>query len=281
MKIDIITLFPEMFTGPFDESIIKRAKAKGAIDIKIHQLRDFTKDKHSTVDDRPYGGGAGMVMKVDVAHRALSEVCGFEKAKPKKTEKIDTLLNYYIAGDKKKRSIKNSNETMKQCNNKPYKILLTPKGKKFDQKMAQKLSKKKHLVFLCPHYEGHDHRIESFIDEKISIGDYILTGGEIPAMVIVDSVVRLIPGVIKAESLKEESFSQNPKPKIIIPKKKSNLEPTTYNLQPNAYLEYPQYTRPEIFEYKKNGKKIRKIVPKILLSGNHAEIKKWRSSKTI
>ncbi|HRY60155.1 MAG TPA: tRNA (guanosine(37)-N1)-methyltransferase TrmD [Patescibacteria group bacterium] len=217
MRIDIITLFPEMFEGPFSESIIKRAVKKGVVGIDIHQLRKWTTDKHSTVDDRPYGGGPGMVMKIDVAYRALKQIAKIEK--------------------------KNKDVCI---------ILPTPKGKRFNQKLATKLAKKKHLVFICPHYEGYDHRIESLVDEKISIGDYILTGGELPAAVIVDSVVRLIPGAIKPESLKEETFSKE------------------------NYIEYEQYTRPEIFEANVRGKKIKKRVPKVLLSGNHALIAKWR-----
>jgi tRNA (guanine37-N1)-methyltransferase len=218
MRIDIITLFPEMFVGAFSESIIKRAQAKGVVDIEIHHLRKYTQDKHGTVDDRPYGGGPGMVMKADIAYRALKQVAKVDKKKDG-----DICI-----------------------------ILPTPKGKKFDQKLAFKLSKKKHLIFLCPHYEGYDYRIEALVDEKISIGDYILTGGELPAAVIVDSVVRLIPGAIKAESLKEETFSKE------------------------GYLEYEQYTRPEVFEATIRGKKTKKRVPKVLLSGNHASIARWR-----
>ena len=185
------------------------------------------------------------------------------------------MLNCSIV--KEKLTKKEDNATMRQCNN-AHVILLTPKGKRFNQELAVKLSKKKHLVFLCPHYEGYDHRIESLVDEKISIGDYILTGGELPAMAIVDAVARLIPGVIKAESLKEESFSQKPKSQISIPNQipspKSKIG--NWSLELGHYLEYPQYTRPEIFETTIRGKKIKKRVPKVLLSGNHALIAKWR-----
>ena len=214
MRIDILTIFPEMFAGPFDQSIIKRAKDKKLVTIKIHNLRDWTKDKHKTVDDKPFGGGAGMVMKVDVVDSALRSL------KRKK--------NPPAGGEKRKI------------------ILLTPQGKNFNQLLAQKLSKQQHLILICGHYEGFDERIRCLVDEEISIGDYILTGGEIPAMTIVDAVVRLIPGVIEAESLHEESFS-------------------------SGLLEYPQYTRPEIYKKMK--------VPAVLLSGNHEKINKWRQEK--
>lgn len=206
MKIDIITLFPELFESVFSASLIKRAQTKRIAAINIHNLRDFSTDKYKTVDDKPFGGGPGMVLKVDVVDRAL-------KSLP--------------AG---------------------YKILLTPQGKVFNQSMAQALSKRDHLILICGHYEGFDERIRDLVDEEVSIGDYVLTGGEIPAMVIVDTVVRLLPGVVgKDASLEEESFSQN-------------------------LLEYPQYTRPE--KYKNMS------VPPILLSGNHALIKKWRQEQS-
>lgn len=206
MKIDIITLFPKLFESVFSESLIARAKAKKIAAISIHNLRNWAIDKYKTVDDKPFGGGPGMVMKVDVVDRAL-------QALP--------------AG---------------------YKILLTPQGKVFNQTLAQKLSKEEHLIMICGHYEGYDERVRTLVDEEISIGDYVLTGGEIPAMVIVDTVVRLLPGVVgKEASLTEESFA-------------------------GGLLEYPQYTRPE--KYKNMP------VPKSLLSGNHAEIKKWREEQS-
>lgn len=206
MRIDILTIFPEMFPEVLHSSIIGRAQRKNLIKIKLHNLRDWTKDKHKSVDDKPFGGGAGMVMKVDVVDRALQSLPS------------------------------------------GYKILLTPQGKVFNQPLAKKLSQKNHLILVCGHYEGFDERIRSLVDEEISIGDYVLTGGEIPAMTVVDAVVRLLPGVIEAESLKDESFSQN-------------------------LLEYPQYTRPE--EYKKMK------VPAILLSGNHEKIKQWREQESL
>lgn len=206
MKIDILTLFPNMFEGPFSESIIKRAMDKSLLEIKIYDLRKWGLDDRRTVDDRPYGGGPGMVMRVDVIDSALKEL----KTKDSKV------------------------------------ILLDAGGKTFNQEKARKLSKLEHIILIAGHYEGVDHRIhEHLVDEVISIGDYVLTGGELPAMVLVDSIVRLIPGVVgKEESIVEESHS---KP---------------------GYKEYPQYTRPDTYKGWK--------VPDVLLSGNHKEIKKWR-----
>lgn len=209
MKIDIITLFPKMFQGPFEESIIKRAQDKKLVEIKIHNLRSWTKDKHKTVDDRPFGGGAGMILMVEPIYKALKD--------------------------------------LKQKNS--HIVLLTPQGKPFKQKIAQKLSKKDHLILICGHYEGIDERIRKhLINEEISIGDYVLTGGELPAMVITDSIIRLIPKVLKKENaVKEESFS-------------------------DSKLEYPHYTRPAKF---KNWS-----VPEVLLSGDHQKIKTWREEKS-
>jgi len=220
MIIEIITLFPKMFTGPFDESIIQRAQKKGVVEIKIHDLRKWAVDKRGTVDDRPYGGGTGMILMVEPIYKAIREL---------KNSKFETKV-----------------------------ILLDPRGKVFKQKTAQKLSKEKHLIFICGHYEGVDERVrEHLVDEVISIGDYILTGGELPAMVITDAVVRLLPGVLeKPEATKEESFTRydNTCPHV----KKGTLE-------------YPQYTRPENFMGWK--------VPKILLSGDHQKIAEWRKKK--
>lgn len=213
MKVDILTLFPEMFTGPFDSSLLKKAREQKKIEINILNLRDYTNEKHKMVDDKPFGGGAGMLIKIEPVFNAI-----------KKLKKRNTKV-----------------------------ILTSPKGKKFNQKLANKLKNEKHLIILCGHYEGFDHRVnENLIDEEISIGDYVLTGGELPAMVITETIVRLVKGVVGNEdSLKEESHSKK------------------------GFLEYPQYTRPEKFK--------RWSVPKILLSGNHKEIKKWRekNSKTI
>lgn len=211
MKIDIITLFPKMFEGPMNESIMWRAQDKNFIDLNIVDMRQFGIDERKTVDDRPYGGGAGMVLRVDVIDNALKSI----KAKPKtKSTKI---------------------------------IMLDAGGEKFTQKKAYEYSKLERIVLICGHYEGIDHRVhENLVDDIISIGDYVLTGGEIPAMVIADTVTRLIPNVIKPKSLTEESHS-------------------------DMKAEYPQYTRPEIYGKLK--------VPEVLLTGNHQEIDKWRKGK--
>ena len=208
MNIDILTLFPEMFQGPFAESIIKRAQNKGLVEIKIHDLRKWAKDKHQTVDDRPFGGGVGMILMIEPIDKALKEL-----------RKKDTKV-----------------------------ILLTPQGKVFNQKMAKKLAREKHLLFICGHYEGVDERIrEHLVDEEISIGDYVLTGGELPSMIVIDTLIRLIPGVLeKKEAIEEESFS-------------------------SKTLEYPQYTRPAVFKGWS--------VPEVLLSGHHQQIKAWRQQK--
>ncbi len=215
MKIDILTLFPNMFEGPFEESIIKRAQDKNFVQIQIHDLRKWGLDERRTVDDRTYGGGVGMIIRVDVVARAISNF-------------------QFPISNKKKRKI----------------ILLDPAGERFTQKKALQLSKVEHLILIAGHYEGVDHRVhEHLVDEVISIGDYVLTGGEIPAMVLTDAIVRLIPGVLeKLEATSVESFSQE------------------------GVMEFPQYTRPE--DYK--GWK----VPKILLSGNHKEIEAWRKKNS-
>lgn len=209
MKIDILTLFPEMFSI-FNHSIIGRAKEKGIVDINAINIRDYTKDKHKKVDDYPYGGGAGMVM------------C----AQPI----VDSI-----------RQVKNSN--------KGKIIFLGPKGRTFNQELAKELAKEEELIFLCGHYEGIDERAYEYIDMEISLGDFVLTGGEMACIPIVDSILRMIPGVLKGtESYEEESFY-------------------------SGLLEYPQYTRPEVFEDKE--------VPKVLLSGHHLNIKKWRKAKSL
>jgi tRNA (guanine37-N1)-methyltransferase len=217
MKIDILTLFPKMFKGPFDESIIKRAQKSGLVEIKTHDLRNWAKDKRKTVDDHPFGGGTGMILMIEPINKALKEI---KKSTPRNI---------------KKRKI----------------ILLSASGKKFNQKKAQELSQIDHLIFICGHYEGVDERVREYlIDEEISIGDYVLTGGELPTMVVIDSIVRLIPGVLKKpKATKEESFSSS------------------------LLLEYPQYTRPANFK----GWKI----PEILLSGDHQKIKEWRQKKAL
>lgn len=209
MKIDIITLFPSMFEGPFATSMLKKAQDKSLAEINFVDLRPFGIGPHNQVDDTPYGGGDGMVLKPEPVYAAVDSV----KSKESKV------------------------------------VLLTPQGQTYRQATAQKLAKQKHLILICGHYEGFDERIRQLADYQISIGQYVLTGGEIPAMVLVDSIVRLLPGVLGgANSAAEESFSDG------------------------ESLEYPHYTRPEEF--------MGMVVPKVLLSGNHAEIAKWRAEQS-
>lgn len=214
MQYDIITLFPEMFEGPLTESIIKRAQENELISINFHQLRNWGIGPHKQVDDTIYGGGVGMLLRPDVVVPAISEV--------KKKEKI------------KKTKI----------------LLMTPQGQTFNQELAEDLAKEDRLVIVCGHYAGFDERIRQFVDLELSIGDYVLTGGEVPAMVVIDAVSRQIPGVVGRFGNEDESFS----------------------VKLSRKLEYPQYTKPEFY------KKLR--VPDILFSGHHAEIEKWRLSKT-
>jgi len=203
MKIDILTLFPEMFDGFINTSIIKRARDLGKVDIKIHNFREYSTDKHGRVDDYPYGGGAGMVLMCEPIFRAIEDI------------RTDESLV----------------------------IMLSPGGKVFKQNLAIDLSKEKHIILLCGHYEGFDERIKTIVDMELSIGDYVLTGGEVPSMVITDAITRLIPGVITSESLDSESFN-------------------------DGFLDYPNYTRPEVFRGMK--------VPEVLLSGHHKNIEKYR-----
>jgi tRNA (guanine37-N1)-methyltransferase len=240
MRLDIITIFPHIFDSYFNESIIKRAQARNIIEIHIHNLRDWTTDKHKTVDDTPYGGGAGMVMKVEPIYKALQAL------------KFQIPNSPAEAGPRQGGGKFQINSKFKIQNSKI--ILLSAKGRTWSQQLARKYSQLDNIVMICGRYEGVDERVKKFIDEEISIGDYILTGGEIGAMAIIDSISRLIPGVLgNQESIKNESHS--------IP----------------GLLEYPQYTRPEIFTV--NGKKYR--VPKVLLSGNHKEIENWRTKKCV
>ena len=211
MDISIITIFPGMFAGVLGESILKRAQEKGLVKFNIVDLRDFTEDKHRSVDDYSYGGGPGMVMKPEPFFRA-----------------VESLQEKLYAGA-------------------AHVILTSPQGNPFNHEKALELSRQKGLIILCGHYEGIDERVrEHLVHEEISVGDYVLTGGEIPAMAMVDAVSRLIPGVLSREAVQEESFSQ-------------------------GLLEYPQYTRPEVFRGLK--------VPEVLLSGDHARIKKWREEQ--
>lgn len=214
MLIDIITLFPEMFAGVFGESIIKRAVEKNILSIRFTQLRDFAFDKHRQVDDSPFGGGAGMVLKPEPVYRAVRDVLA------KSDEKLSRRI-----------------------------IITDPGGEVFTQDKAKELAALDQIIFVCGHYEGFDARIYDLADELISIGDYVLTGGELPAMVIVDAVARMLPDVLgSAESATTDSFF-------------------------DGLLGFPQYTRPREFEGK--------AVPEVLLSGNHAEIKKWREAQAL
>jgi len=221
MKIDILTLFPKMFESPFDESIIKRAIKNNIIDLKIHNLRDWALDNYGSVDDKPFGGGVGMLIRPDVVWKAL------EKIKEKKRKENKTRI-----------------------------IMMSARGKKFDQAKAEELAKLDQIIILAGHYEGFDQRISDYmIDEEISIGEYVLTGGELPAMVIIDAVTRLLPGVLgKDTSSHDESWSE-----IKINGKKIRTK------------EYPQYTRPQEFMGHK--------VPEVLISGDPKKIKEWQLEK--
>lgn len=219
IRFDIITIFPAIFDSYFNESILKRAQKKKLIKIKTHDLRKYTTDKHRTVDDRPYGGGPGMILMVEPIVKAIRNIKKSKRVRAAEHKKIRVLM-------------------------------LTPAGKKFTQRDAERLSKYDQLVMLCGRYEGFDSRIDKLVDEKLSIGDYVLAGGELPAMVVTEAVSRQIKGVVGHEhALDDETFS--------------------YDLD---YIEYPQYTRPE--NYKGQH------VPKVLLSGDHKKIKDWRKVKS-
>ena len=209
MKIDVLTLFPEMFSGPMDVSIVGRARKAGLLDLRLQNLRQWTHDRHKTVDDKPFGGGAGMVLKPEPIFEAVESL----------------------------------------ADEKTHVILTAPAGRPFTQAIARELVQKEHLLFICPSYEGVDDRVcEALVDNELSIGDYVLTNGGLPAMVIIDAITRLLPGALgDDESAKDESFS-------------------------HGLLEYPHYTRPAEFRGMK--------VPEILLSGHHAEIEKWRAEQS-
>lgn len=214
MRIDVITVFPEIIEAGTGFSIVKRAQDKGAIEVGVHDLRDYTHDRHRTTDDEPFGPGAGMVMKPEPLFEAIESIRGESGASESKV------------------------------------LLMTPQGKPFSQRMARELAAEKHLIFVCGHYEGVDERVrEHLVDEEISIGDYVLTGGELPALVVLDSVIRLLPGVLgDDESSVEESFSE-------------------------GLLEYPHYTRPAEFRGWR--------VPDVLISGHHAKIAEWRHLQSL
>jgi tRNA (guanine37-N1)-methyltransferase len=237
MRIDIVTLFPEICRAPLSESILKRAQEKGIVALHIHNLRDWTTDKHHIVDDAPFGGGQGMVMKPEPIFAAVEDL----KRQMPNSEKSR-------AGAQRSTSNAQSNIKLQR----PKIILMSPAGRPFDQEMARQLSQESHLIVLCGHYEGVDHRvIEHLVDLEISIGDYVLTNGAIAAVVLVDAIVRLLPGALGHErSAVDDSFSSE-----------------------SSTLEAPQYTRPAEFRGWK--------VPEVLLSGNHAEIAKWRSEQAI
>ncbi len=213
MKIDIVTIFPEILHGPFSESIISRAVSQKLVEIELIDLRSYAQGKHRQVDDAPYGGGCGMVFKPEPIFRAVEDLKG------------------------------------RRDNDDSWVVLLTPQGRTFNQAQAKELSGREHLILLCGRYEGIDERVrDKLVDEEISIGDYILTGGELAAAVVTDAVVRLLPGLLEEESVEEESFSEQ-------------------------LLEYPHYTRPALYEGMQ--------VPEVLLSGNHAEIALWRRRKSL
>ncbi len=209
LRVDIVTLFPPMFEGSLGRSIVGRAREKGALDLGFVNPRDFVKDRHRTVDDRPYGGGAGMVLMAEPLYQAV-------------------------------RKVRTRNAKV---------VLLSPQGRRFEQKLARSFSKERHLVLICGHYEGVDERVFDFVDMELSIGDFVLTGGEIPAMVVVDAVARLLPGVLaKEDAAVRESFT-------------------------GGLLDYPQFTRPRVWRGKK--------VPDVLLGGDHSRIETWRREQAV
>ncbi len=207
LRIDILTLFPKLVEGPLEESMVKQAKKRGAVEIYVHNLRDHAPDRHKTCDDKPFGGGAGMILMVQPIYDCLQSI-------PKKG----------------------------------FRVLASPRGKVFDQQVAKRLARKRHLIFICGHYEGLDERVHNhLVDEEISAGDFVTTGGELPTLLFVDAVIRLVPGVLgNQKSLESESFGEN-------------------------LLDYPQYTRPRVFQGWK--------VPGPLISGNHAEVELWRKKE--
>ncbi|MFA7169958.1 MAG: tRNA (guanosine(37)-N1)-methyltransferase TrmD [Candidatus Paceibacterota bacterium] len=227
MRFDIITIFPEIFDSYFNESILARAQKQGLVEIKTHNLRDYTDDKHFTVDDTPYGGGAGMVLKLEPIYKALINIVGRNN------------LPCFRKNKKSKTRI----------------VLFSAKGGTYSQAKAREYSEIDRIILICGRYEGVDERVSQYlIDEEVSVGDYVLTGGEIPAMLVVDSVSRLLDGVLgNQDSIVEESFSEE------------------------DYLEYPHFTKPEVFSPKRG---VKWEVPEILLSGHHQKIKDWRDGQS-
>lgn len=235
MQFDILTIFPKIVEQYSNESILKRGQATGAIKIVAHDFRKFANNKHNKVDDTPYGGGPGMVLKVEPIFNCLKSlgVLSLRATKGSAAISINSLLS----------ACQQAGVRSAPRNDKIKIIILDPAGKKFDQKMARRFSKLERLILICGRYEGFDERVYKFVNEKISLGDYVLSGGELPALVVAEAVARLVPGVVgNAESLKEETFE--------------------------GFVEYPQYTRPEDFMGLK--------VPNVLLSGNHKKIEEWR-----
>lgn len=242
MIFDIITIFPNLFDSYLNESIIFRARKRKLIDIRVHNLRDWTTDARKTVDDRPFGGGLGMVIKLEPVFKAVSSLIGSKFKTPNsriasKNLKLDKIRKTKV-------------------------ILFTPRGKRFNQEMAYQLSEFDHLILICGRYEGVDERVAKYVsDEQISIGGYDLMGGELPAMILIEAVARLVPGVLGKEKLLEERITEK-----------------------KGFIEYPQYTRPEVFsppylirgDKSKLKRKVKWRVPKVLLSGHHKKIKEWR-----
>lgn len=226
MRFDILTLFPAMFTGPFTESILKRAQQAGLLEIVLHDIRSYAADRHKTTDDYPFGGGAGMVMKPEVLYQALADVLGYgDQVRAESTTRVPFPPDH------------------------PPVLLMSPAGEPFTQRMAEELAQYRRLVLVCGHYEGIDERVrECCVDREVSIGDYVLTGGELAAMVIVDAVARLRPGVLADESTAEESHSDH-------------------------LLEYPHYTRPATWRGH--------AIPEVLLSGHHANVARWRRQQRL
>lgn len=226
MRFDILTLFPAMFSGPFTESILKRAQQAGLLEIALHDIRAYATDKHKSTDDYPFGGGAGMVMKPEVLYQALVDVLGVEAAMQGEASALVPLPDV-----------------------RPPVLLMSPAGEPFSQRMAEELAQEPRIVLICGHYEGIDERVrECCVDREVSIGDYVLTGGELAAMVIVDAVARLQPGVLAAASTDEESHS-------------------------DSLLEYPHYTRPAIWRGQ--------AIPAVLTSGHHANVSRWRHEQRL